>query len=251
MDDQCQFHRDAKHTMRLSPAARGKARWPDSARPRHAGKNAAREEAAPAGNGDVQPGRAARVRARASGRQRVVDQCGVHRDLLLLPLGRREHARAGGPTARPGVLNGEGRRGRGWQRWGGVVEHGDLGADGAKEAVDEGGSTQVGDVGVGRKETRGARGRERKRAEVGAEAEQPSGQRHGDATCRRRRAGGSIDPGGGKRRSMGGGAQAACACGGDSSSRRWSSSTTSMAEKGEGEASEPPSELPPPRPPRR
>jgi hypothetical protein len=136
-------------------AARGEARWPDSTRPRCAGKNAAREEAAPAGNSDVQPGRAARVRARASGRQRAVDQCGVHRDLLFLPLGRREHAAQAGPLLARAVLNGEGRRGRGWRRWGGVVEHVDLGADGAEEAVNEGGSTQVGDIGAGREEARG------------------------------------------------------------------------------------------------
>ena len=143
---------------------------------------------------DVQPGLAARVRARAGGRQRAVDQCGVHPDLLFLPLGRGEHSAQAGPLLAGAVLDGEGRGGRGrwWRR--GVVEEGDLGADGAEEAVDEGGPAHVGDVGAGREEARGAGGRERERGEVGAQAEQPPCQRHGGAR-RRRGVGGDFEGG--------------------------------------------------------
>jgi len=62
---------------------------------------------------DVQPGLAARVRARAGGRKRAVDQRGVHPDLLFLPLGRREHAAQAGPLLAGAVHDGEWSRGWG------------------------------------------------------------------------------------------------------------------------------------------
>jgi len=135
---------------------------------------------------DVQPGRTARVRAGAGGRERAVYQRGVHPDLLFLPLGRGEHAAQAGPLLARAVLDGEWRRGWGrrWRRE--VTEGGDLGAYGAEEAVDEGGAAHVRDVGASPDEVRGVGGWERERAEVGTKAEKPPRQRHSDDPRRRR-----------------------------------------------------------------
>jgi hypothetical protein len=138
----------------------------------------------------VQPRRAAGVRARAGGRQCAVYQRRVHPDLLLrlaAALGSRERAAQADPLLARALVEGEALRRRGRRLRGGVGEEGDLGAEAAQEAVDEGGAAHVGDVGTRREEAQRGRGGEEKRVEVGAQAEQPPRERHGVALARRRR----------------------------------------------------------------